>query len=413
MERIGLIDMRFALRLTGNPLISKCKEEGRYPVFVYPLELIPKLIRDITPRKKEHLYGSIKEVKEELQSLGSDLILIDKDFKLFLEECTKLYQDLCIIYGAVYPDRVSSFLSIANELQIASIGVGEVTTCTSPTKSFKDLDAVTKACKSFNAYKYRDFIISSFKDIELDKKLKLPEQKPLESPFDFLNDMNKPNSYGGRTKGLSLMRKWLQGDVRLYNPPSIRMDPTSELGAYLKYGSISRQELFLATRKAEGSNLEGNYFYCESILRSEYILRVACRLRHKLNLTNTRRKKLSQYQMDIVKTWLKGETESKLANAAMKQLRLTGFVNHSLRYILVRTALEMNIPKWVILDAMTYLLVDSCMITTWYYIQEIAEDFKEAKVAFSPSLMENEHKGYIGIWSNPNIQVEPLTLTYE
>jgi hypothetical protein len=117
--------------------------------------------------------------------------------------------------------------------------------------------------------------------------------------------------------------------------------------------------------------------------------------------------------MDMVKIWLKGETESNLANAAMKQLRLTGFVKHSLRYILVRIALSMIIPKWVILDTLTYLLVDSCMITTWYYIQEIAKDFKEAKTAFSPSLMENEHKSYIGIWSNPNIQVVPLTLTYE
>ena len=396
---VALIDMRGALRLTRNPLISRCREEHLSPVFIYPLELSYRYIQGISSTRKEYLYGCIKEVKEELLSRGSDLILIDRDFDIFLDRCITTYKDLCVIHGVTLRD--SPFITKVDIKGIRRIAVSEVITCTSGIKSIKG--DIKLAMKSFSTYKNRDFIISGFKDMDTYDSLPLIQQIPLNPPFDFLNDMSKSHYYGGRKKGLDVMNQWIREEIQYYEPSSIHITPSSKLGPYLKYGSISRQELFIDIRSTDNKLLEGNYKLCEMMLLNEYILRSS---KNKGLL----RKRLSLSEMEVVKTWLKGETKYPLANAAMKQLRKTGYIQHSLREVLVRVAYEMGIDKWVIIDTLCYLLTDSNEIITTYYLNQVIKNDNLDRLHL---LMEMERKDYVAQWNSSGIKLETLNLNYQ
>ena len=418
MTKVALIDIRYALRLEGNPLLSKCLQLERIPLFVYPLELTPRFILGLSPIKLDFLYGSIKSFIDALIPYGLSLTLIDSNFSSFLETTLSLYPDICLIYSNVYPHKHNTFLSSALSLNIPSFGVSEVTTCTSSIKSIGP--NLSPSLKSFSLYKNRDFILSKHTNLSdllplnLIKPLPLPPVPPLLPPFDSLNDLSQEPKSGGRTKGLSLMQDWISNGIQLYNPGQISDSPSSKLGGYLKYGCISRQELVLETRKPMPGNLEGNYYFWESILRNEYISRLGyiSSKYNRLNLSSIPRNRISLSKMDTIKCWLKSETEYPLANAAMKQLRLTGYLSYPLRYFLTFVAIQMSIPPWVILHSLTYLLLDSHMLITWYYILETISHHSSKRPLFSLSLLQEERRDYIQHWSIP-LSVPPLTLKYE
>lgn len=390
--RLGILDMRWALRLDNNPLIKACLNENRVPLFIYPFEegINQRFIKGISSNNKRTISICISNLKSQLKDIEGNIYIISPSQYPYLLKELEIYKDKKVFCTRHYPCYNNKFSTFFKDNGVDIEYISEVLITLNMTATFKNNRSISKSLSSFNQFINRDLIISKFK---YDKALIKPVNINLSSDIqiedikdDYINKCNQ----------------WFIEGINSYNPDMIKsINKTSELGIYLKHGNISRQDVFIKARMGEGDELEGNHFFCKSLLKRDYIYAIACL---KVKNINVGWKELSKSSIDNWVRWLKQETDNKLCNAGMYQLRVTGYIPYPIRLLLIRTALSLNIPKWLILETLNYLLNDSDEVINSYYLNNNNDSH------FNFVLMEYIEKGYISL-NNPNsssVKIEPI-----
>ena len=333
------------LRLTDNTALHAASVAGEQVIAVYILSDWKKNHRWTGPNRQHFLCGSLRSLDAKLQTIGSRLILRQGDALAELEKLAVETRAEAIFFNRD-PDLHGRLVEEKLEQLGERLGIA--------IKPFKDVaiherrEVLTGAGDTF-----RVFTPYSKAWEKLAKPPVAPRIKSLASPAG-LDSLTLPdNSFwdlppaasgvveAGDKAARSRMREFLDSGLSRYG--EIRDLPagggTSRLSQDLRYGLLSIRELHQeCLKKADSLDAKGRgsaMKYIAELVWREFYMQILWNypevLEHEFNPKY--RGMVWPGQMANLERWKNGETGFPIVDAAMRELRETGFMHNRTRMI--------------------------------------------------------------------------------
>ena len=333
------------LRLTDNTALHAASVAGEQVIAVYILSDWKKNHRWTGPNRQHFLCGSLRSLDANLQTIGSRLILRQGDALAELEKLAVETRAEAIFFNRD-PDLHGRLVEEKLEQLGERLGIA--------IKPFKDVaiherrEVLTGAGDTF-----RVFTPYSKAWEKLAKPPVAPRIKSLASPAG-LDSLTLPdNSFwdlppaasgvleAGEKAARSRMREFLDSGLSRYG--EIRDLPagggTSRLSQDLRYGLLSIRELHQeCLKKADSLDAKGRgsaMKYIAELVWREFYMQILWNypevLEHEFNPKY--RGMVWPGQMANLERWKNGETGFPIVDAAMRELRETGFMHNRTRMI--------------------------------------------------------------------------------
>ncbi|NDG70685.1 MAG: deoxyribodipyrimidine photo-lyase [Proteobacteria bacterium] len=334
------------LRLTDNTALHAASVAGGQVIPVYILSDWKKKHRWTGPNRQHFLCGSLRSLDANLQSIGSRLILRQGDALAELEKLAVETQAEAIFFNRD-PDPHGRAVEERLEKMGQALGISIM--------PFKDVaiherrEVLTGAGDTF-----RVFTPYSKAWEKLPKPAISPRIKALATPASLHSLPVPENAFwqlpsaaegvleAGEKAARARMRQFLDHGISRYG--EMRDLPagggTSRLSQDLRYGLLSIRELHQeCLKKADTLDAEGRgsaMKYIAELVWREFYMQILWNYPEvlKLEFNPKYRGMVWPGQMANLERWKNGETGFPIVDAAMRELRETGFMHNRTRYFM-------------------------------------------------------------------------------
>ncbi len=336
-KEVNIFWFRRDLRLKDNHGLLQALQSGRpvIPIFIFDTTILEKL-KDKNDLRVNFIHQVIKELKTELNEIGSDLLTFhDKPESVF----KKLLKDYAI--ESVFANEDYEPQAIKRDQQIAKIiklqlfkdhcifvkdeilkDNGKPYIVYTPYKNKWLSQLGPKDLATFNTKKYFDI----FKNI-----------KP--TPLQSIEDLGF--IYNEKVQGF---KKTIKGKIideydRVRDIPSL--DATSKLGIHLRFGTIS-------IRKCAQIGHERNATWLSELIWREFFIQIMYHFPHAMK--GAFREKYDAIKWDndkkLFKLWCQGRTGFPIVDAGMRELNETGHMHNRVRMIAASFLIKDLLIDW-------------------------------------------------------------------
>ncbi len=328
--------IRRDLRLTDNQALQqalKCAEQV-LPLFI----MDPKLLQSerTSTRRVDFMLAGLKALEADLQSKASRLIIRHGDP---IKVLTDLKQE--VNFRSVFAEEDFSAFALQRDASVAELF--DLNLC--PGLTVLPPALTVKADGSpytvFTPYSrtWRDkFVLTQ--TIPAPERISTPEQVYGESLPEPPIDLNTPFATAGEGEAQRRLQRFLSAKILHYADDRDRMDleGTSSLSPYLRFGMLSaRQAVNLAMAKiAEaGSESRGAEVWLNELIWREFYYSMLMHFPQvqKESFREELRGIRWRNNEEDFKAWQEGHTGYPIVDAAMRQLRHTGWMHNRARMI--------------------------------------------------------------------------------
>ena len=352
------------LRVTDSAILSFAKKDV-LPIFIFDENILSKLASDDT--RVTFIYEKVKKLKEELKSIGLNLVIFyGKPIEIFSKLKSLGFDEvLCSTdfdyYSKVRDNEVEKIIPMQRFCDSFILN---------PWEAVKQDGTPYKVFTPF--YKAQNFISQS-DEIELYKRnkyLNLIEDKSIN-----FEDIPSLESMGFvkqelplfLTKSADILIKEFIEKIDNYevNRDYFYIDATSNLSVHLRFGVISPRELF---NKVKALKNDCEFFIRELFWREFYNTLLYHFPKSQFENFNSLQIEWNESKEDFEK-WCKGQTGVPIIDAAMRYFNKTGYMHNRLR-----------------------------MIVSSFLTKNLLVDWRKGERYFASKLLDYEASSNIGSW---------------
>ena len=341
----SLLWLRRDLRLYDHNALFQAlrKSKAVYCCFIFDTKILEKL-KIKNDRRIEFIWHALKEIKEDLNNIGSDLIIEIGDPVILIPSLIKKYKCSALFLNKDYEKyAIERDKKICNALQKDNI------------ETYKYKDQVIFEEKEILTQNNSPYtVFTPYKNNHLKKifnegitqfdcepyKINLAKfkNKPLQSLEDIgfkasnISSINLPlGTKGGRT-----LIKDFKTRIKNYNHhrnfPGIK--GVSYLSVHNRFGTVSIRHL---AKIALEHNSEGSSTWLNELIWRDFYFQILSNFPH-IQEGKTFKPKYNDLKfendLDKFNAWKKGNTGYPIVDAGMRQLNSTGFMHNRLRMII-------------------------------------------------------------------------------
>lgn len=381
-----IVLFRLDLRLRDHPaLYHACKDgETIFPVFILDDARAGKW--KIGHGSRWWLHHSLLSLKKQLKEKGSDLFLYRGNTVDILSNLMKKHQIQALYFNQCYEPY-----SIALEKELQNL----FPTCKSFNGSllFEPEELLNRENKPFKMF--TPFWNTCLKTGHVDIPLPIPKINTTAIESESLDSLNLLPSHAyswevGEPAALKKFHSFLNTHFRTYEEHRDYpyLDGTSSLSPHLHFGEISVREIYHAV-------LHNHKFLSELGWRefSYY------QLYHFPQLTEKPIKSEFQHfswkkNEQFLEKWQQGNTGYPIVDAAMRQLKATGWIHNRLRMIVASFLIKHLLQPWQLGEEWFWeTLVDGDLAinaTNWQWVAGCGVDSAPFFRIFNPTLQEKK-----------------------
>ncbi|MEM7550352.1 MAG: DASH family cryptochrome [Bacteroidota bacterium] len=349
-----IVWFRDDLRLHDHEPLSKAIEsEGNIiPLFIFDSEWLEE--SEIgEPRKGafqlQFLLESVKELRQNLKELGSELIFRQGNPEVIIADLVKKLR-ISEIYTAESPHFRGTRLEAEIEKRVWPLGAELKTFWHQSLYHVNDIPwPISKLPNIFTQFRKE-----SEKSVEVRNIYETPNKIDTDLPSEFeigvipvvvdlgfkrpvYDERSVLKFRGGEKAGLERLNKYIWEDDLLKNYKNTRngmigADYSSKLSAWLAYGCISPKLIYWEIKKYEKERVKNSstYWLFFELLWRDYFQFVARKSADKLfEVSGIKQKELSlNNDFEVFDKWKKGETGIPFIDANMRELNQTGFISN-------------------------------------------------------------------------------------
>lgn len=373
------------------------------PIFIFDKNILEKLPKN--DKRINFIWNSLKELKNELQKLNSDIIVKYADPKIALPLLAKQFKVDFVYTNEDYePYSIKQEALVKKELNKYGIEL----------KSYKDhvIFAKDEIVSSKLSEPYKNF--SYYKSAWL-KKITEEDYQPYTeinfyhklckfkiNEFVTLEEMgfeikNNNNFIYGSVGAKNLFDKFTLKTLKNYS--SLRNIPyvsgVSYLSTHLRYGTISIRciisYVFNALKSANESKKASILMWLESFIWREFYFQLFFNHTYLLNIPLKEKYKNFKWENDftLLQKWCEAKTGFPIIDAAMNQLNKTGYMHNRLRLIVASFLTKDLLIDYKFGEAyFAYKLLDyeqASNIGNWQWVSSMGTDRGQQIRFFNPS----------------------------
>lgn len=326
-QKVSVFWFRRDLRLEDNAGLFHALS-GEYPVlplFIFDSEILEAL-KDKSDRRVTFIYNALSDIRNDLQSAGSDL-MIKHGSPLTIWE--QLLEEFDI--RAVYTNHDYEPYALERDTAVEKMLSGKQISF----HMFKDQvifekdDIMTDAGKPYTVYTpYRKRWQSRLKQSDLNAH---PSEKMLQNCLKFQVDFPVLEAIGFQVSDLPFPAKIVDQEI-ISNYHERRDYPgvkgTTLLSVHLRFGTIS-------TRKLVKIALSLNETWLSELIWREFFMSILWHFPHVVNAPfRAKYQKVPwRHDEDEFQRWCRGETGYPMVDAGMRELNATGFMHNRVRMV--------------------------------------------------------------------------------
>jgi deoxyribodipyrimidine photo-lyase len=333
------------LRLLDNPALTQACKEADFllPIYVHDPSTQAQTawhFSRVTHHRKTFLRESLADLKVNLQKLGSDLFEFHGDVvSVFLELKKIIDFNNILCEQIVAPEESDQLIRIKNAgFEIQAIWQSSMI-------APDDLPFISNQTSD---------IFTQFRQNIEKRKIKYtsPIEKPVLLPSlpiasSSLNSAELPNSTssdavfkGGETRALAHIEQYFQRRLpdtyKQTRNQLVGLDYSSKFSPWLAWGCFSARTIAnkLENYEAKHGENEGTYWLWFELLWRDYFRFIHFKYGKKLyRAKGLSEKPLPSFNGNIFKSWSEGETGESLIDAAMRELKTSGYLSNRLRQV--------------------------------------------------------------------------------
>jgi len=401
----GILWFRNDLRLTDNEALCESVWQSNriYPVYVFDERIFSGKsafgLRKIDTPRAKFILDAVTDLRNRLRDRGSDLIIrIGKSE----EEVYNIAKRLKTRNVFCNRERTYEEVLIQDALEEKLWSIGQELRYTRGKMLYYTADLpfpVTHSPDSFNAFR---------REVEKFTSLRPPLTIPDLPPFDNANidkgelpalsrfemsevNLNADCFNGGESRGLEIVEN-LKNDASSVNVGQDSLYSGTQLSPWLSHGCLSPKTIYFelsGNKNFNNSSKEKHPLYYQLLWRDYHRL-ICKKYGNAIFCAEGIKPKdvsQSQYQADVCKSWVQGETDSSLVNAIMSELKNTGFINDLARRISASYLVHVLKQPWLY-GASYYeqMLIDYDPCSNygnWMEIAGVGAENKESKFILS------------------------------
>jgi deoxyribodipyrimidine photo-lyase len=333
------------LRLLDNPALTQACKEADFllPIYVHDPANESQTtwhFNRVAHHRKNFLRESLNDLKVNLQKLGSDLFEFHGDVESVFQELKKIIVfDKIICEKIVAPEESDQL----NSLIDAGYAVhpiwqsGMIATDDLPFTLNQTPDIFTQCRLSIEKHKIKY-------TNPIDAPVVLPSLPVASSSLQQADDFIKVNSnsvfQGGETSALAHIEQYFQRRLpdtyKQTRNQLIGLDYSSKFSPWLAWGCCSARTIAnkLESYEAKHGANDGTYWLWFELLWRDYFRFIHFKYGKKLySPKGLSEKPLPRFKADVFKSWSEGETGEPLIDAAMRELKTTGYLSNRLRQV--------------------------------------------------------------------------------
>ncbi|RYF28829.1 MAG: deoxyribodipyrimidine photo-lyase [Chloroflexi bacterium] len=331
-----IVWFRNDLRIHDHPALHAAAGKDVLPVFLLDQTLLTSGRH--SANRNRFLIESLKDLRESLKSIGSNLIILDGDVQTLIDfskkhDVTKIHYS--IDYTPYARKRDAAVKQLCDDASIDFVGYpGRLAV-----DSVKDI--VTKSSQAYKVFTpfYRNWSEVSRRDVlPAPKQLSAVPQSVAIGSLPTLKDvaddlhLSPDAAAGGESTARRRMKDFLDNDVTSYinNQNDLGVDGTSRLSSYLHFGCLSVREL-----EAQLTDADNQAAFRRQLAWRDFYHYV---LLHYPD--NTKQEFQERYRgrawtenEDLLKAWQDAKTGYPIVDAAMTQLHKEGWMHNRARLI--------------------------------------------------------------------------------
>ncbi len=345
----ALFWFRRDLRIEDNAGLYHALKESDLvaPVFIFDKEILATLPKD--DKKVQFIWHSVKEVKDKLQNLNSDIIVkYSNPIKEIINLAKQFNVDTVYTNESYEPQEIKEESILREELSDYNIELR----CYKDHVIFSKNDLLSSKGLGYLSFSnYRNAWLKNIKEesyqsyTELNYYDKLcdfncGEMISLEE-MGFIDD-KKMIANSGQENAKAVFKKFSLKTLKHYftlrNFPFV--SGVSYLSPHLRYGTISIRalvsEVYKKMDSTEKDKCEGFKTWLEALIWREFYAQVL--FHHPRLLREPFHSKYLNFEwendLDLFQKWCEGKTGFPIIDAAIKQLNNTGYLHNRLRLII-------------------------------------------------------------------------------
>jgi deoxyribodipyrimidine photo-lyase len=333
-----IVWFRNDLRLMDNPALIEAINNSHQiiPLFILDSKILKS--PNHSSNRNRFLFESLRELDSNLKKLGGKLILRNGNPKDILLKICKEFNSNIVYYSQDYtPFAIQRDGLIDEALKNNSI----------ETKKFPGRLAVDRLddikTQTGNLYKVFTPFCNTWLDIKRRQVLNAPNK--ISMPENIISDLipkidnlsenenlSPKAQIGGENKALERLNEFLKNDVKDYKEEHNMLadDRTSRLSAYLHFGCISPRYI-----ESRLGNSEGEYEFRRQLCWRDFYNYILNNFPNNINheFQEKYQKLKWNNNKDNLQAWKDGKTGYPIVDAAMRQLKLEGWMHNRGRLI--------------------------------------------------------------------------------
>ncbi len=353
-----LIWFRNDLRIHDNEALSSALRDASGEVnfvFIYDEKwdaLTPEGYPRLGPFRKRLLAESLIDLRQNLQPLGANLVCLFGDpVQVIPKVCDQLdVHEIFYSRLSVFDERQQE-IAIVRELNSKNVKCYSFQTHTLFCQDdFADLDL----SQSMSFSKFRKLVEKNWSVRPPSPAVTLPRAAlttkiinhfSVWSPESFLNDIEEPklgfHASGGESQALERVNEyfWKADQLCRYKETRnglLARNDSSKISPSLALGCVSARSLYAEVRRYENERFRNSstLWFLYELLWRDYFHFAALRRGSRLftDAPESVPAHLPQIQQSkVFESWRKGQTDNSFMNAAMTELRLTGWMSNRMR----------------------------------------------------------------------------------
>ncbi|EPZ52307.1 putative deoxyribodipyrimidine photo-lyase [Bacteriovorax sp. BAL6_X] len=328
-EEVNIFWFRRDLRLKDNRGLLFALQSGRpvIPVFIFDKNILSKL-QDEDDLRVSFIHDTIKELKEELNKLSSDILVFHSTPEAAYKELTKRYNLAEVFTNEDYePYAIKRDNKIEQLLKKEGIKFSRYKDhCI-----FAKDDILKEDGKPYVVYTpFKNKWLSTLapKDIatiETHKYFNNFHKFKIKS-YPNLEEMGFIYNEKAKDQVKTIKRKIIDSYDQNRDIPAL--DATSKLGVHLRFGTLS-------PRKCAQVGFKRNQVWLSELIWREFFIQIMYHFPHVIN--GPFREKYSQIKWNNnkkqFKKWCEGKTGYPIVDAGMRELNETGYMHNRVRMI--------------------------------------------------------------------------------
>jgi deoxyribodipyrimidine photo-lyase len=330
------------LRLVDNRGLSAACENSRsvVPVFIFDTSILNK-INNKNDKRVYFIYECLREIKNELNKLSSNIIVLYGDPCIEIPKLAKLIGANALFTNKDYePYAIQRDFSIKNELEKIKISFHSF----KDQVIFEEREILTQAGEPYKVFTpYKNAWIKASKQenflnckINFDKLKITNENSSIDFNFPSIEEIGFTKTDlilpTGRLGALNLLNNF-SSKLNNYDESRnfINKEGTSKISIHLRFGTVSIRELF----RYANSNSKGADVWRSELIWREFYQMILSQFPH------VAKSCFKEEYNSIVWTgkeehfnkWVKGQTGYPIIDAAMRYFAISGWMHNRLRMI--------------------------------------------------------------------------------